>query len=63
MNGAGVVIIGDDPADALKRWVAAEDGDLIVICPHRRGLARILGSFASGIVQSAPCPVVLAPAD
>jgi nucleotide-binding universal stress UspA family protein len=63
MNGDGVVIVGDDPADALKRWVVAEGGDLIVVCPHRRGLARILGSFASGIVQNAPCAVVLAPPD
>jgi nucleotide-binding universal stress UspA family protein len=64
MNGHGVVIVGDDPSDALKRWVTAEDGDLIVICPHRRGLAaRLLGSFASGIVNDPPCPVVLAPAD
>jgi nucleotide-binding universal stress UspA family protein len=64
MNGEGVVIVGDDLADALKRWVREAGGDLIVICPHRRGLAaRLLGSFARGIVADPPCPVVLAPPD
>lgn len=64
MNGHGVVIVGDDPPDTLKRWTRDEAGDLIVICPHRRGLAaRLLGSFATGIVNDSPCPVVLAHPD
>ena len=56
-----VVIVGDDPSSALKDWVREQDADLIVVCPHRRGLSRLLGSFAAGVVRDAPCPVMLVP--
>lgn len=55
------VIVGDDPAYAMSDWAREAAVDMIVICPHRRGLSRILGSFASVIVRDAPCPVVLVP--
>lgn len=60
LGGTPVVVVGDDAPGALRRWAVAEGADLIVACPHRSGLARILGSFASGLVRDAPCPVLLA---
>ena len=60
LGGAPVVIVGDDAPGALRDWAAREGADLIVACPNRRGLRRILGSFASDIVRDAPCPVLLA---
>ena len=63
VGGAGVVVVGDDPPVALKDWARREGADMIVICPHRTGISRLLGSFASGIVRDAPCAVLLAPTD
>jgi nucleotide-binding universal stress UspA family protein len=60
LGGTPVVLVGDDAPGALRGWAAAEAADLIVACPHRRGLRRVLGSFASAIVRDAPCPVLLA---
>lgn len=62
-GGDAVVIVGDDPAGALREWTADQDGDIIVICPHRTGLSRLLGSFAADMVRDATCPVVLTPHD
>jgi nucleotide-binding universal stress UspA family protein len=61
IGGEPVVIVGDDPADAMHEWIESGGADMLVICPHREGLSRLLGSFASAIVRSAPCPVVLCP--
>jgi universal stress protein A len=62
-GGQGVVVVGDDPAGAMREWALGEGVDMIVICPHRRGLSRLLGSFASEMVRAAPCPVLLVPPD
>lgn len=59
-GGAPVVVVGDDPPARLKAWARTEGVELIVVCPHRSGISRLLGSFASGVVHDAPCPVLLA---
>jgi nucleotide-binding universal stress UspA family protein len=59
-GGTPVIVVDDDAPEAVRRWAVSEGADLIVACPHRSGLARILGSFASGLVRDAPCPVLLA---
>lgn len=60
LGGAPVAVVGDDPPRRLADWARDEGADLIVVCPHRSGLARLLGSFAQGVVHHAPCPVLLA---
>lgn len=60
-GASAVVIVGDDPSAALKEWVADQGADLIVVCPRRTGISRLLGSFAAGVLNGAPCPVLLAP--
>ncbi len=63
-HGAEAVILtGDAPALALKAWADRSGVDLLVVSPHRRGLARLLGSFAAEVVRDAPCAVLLAAAD
>jgi nucleotide-binding universal stress UspA family protein len=59
-GGVPVTLEGDDPPVRLTDWAAAEGVDLIVVCPHRRGVSRLLGSFAAAVVRGAPCPVLLA---
>jgi nucleotide-binding universal stress UspA family protein len=61
MAGEPVVLVGDDHADAIREWIKNGGADMLVICPHRHGLSRLLGSFASAVVRDAPCPVVLCP--
>lgn len=58
-----VVLTGDAPAAAVTAWARSAGVDLIVVSPHRRGIARLLGSFAADIVRDAPCAVLLAPPD
>lgn len=60
VGAAPVTIVGEDPPRRLADWARDEGVDLIVVCPHRSGLARLLGSFAQGVVHHAPCPVLLA---
>jgi nucleotide-binding universal stress UspA family protein len=59
-GGAAVVLVGDDAARRLADWAREEGVDLLVVGPHRHGLAKLLGSFAAGLVREAPCPVLLA---
>lgn len=56
-----VTVVGPDPATTFLEWARANGADLLVICPHRKGLARLLGSFAAEVVKDPPCPVLLAP--
>ena len=51
-----------DVADALRRYAESHDVDIVVMATHGRGaLARaVLGSVADALVQSSPCPVLLA---
>lgn len=55
-----VVETSDDPAEAIVRYSAAEDIDLIITGTHgRRGVAHaLLGSVAEQVVRTAPCPVL-----
>lgn len=62
-GGRPVVLTGDSAARAFADWARGQGVDLIVISPHRRGIARLLGSFAGELVRDAPCPVLLAAAD
>ena len=61
MNGEAIELVGDLPARTLGDWAREQNADMIVVCPHRRGLAKLLGSFAAELVREAPCPIVLAP--
>lgn len=60
IGARAVVVVGDEPAGRVAEWARREGVDLIVVGPHRHGLAKLLGSFASGLVREAPCPVLLA---
>jgi nucleotide-binding universal stress UspA family protein len=53
------------PLLVLPRIVERVDADLLVIASHGRGAASALplGSTAHGLVQLAPCPVLVVPRD
>jgi len=55
-----VVETSDDPAEAIVRYSAAADIDLIITGTHaRRGVAHaLLGSVAEQVVRNASCPVL-----
>jgi len=55
-----VVESSDGPADAIVRYAAASDVDLIITGTHgRRGVVHALvGSVAEEIVRTAACPVL-----
>lgn len=61
VGGEPLVLVNDLPGDAMREWLEDGGADMLVICPHRHGLSRLLGSFASEVVRDAPCPVVLCP--
>ncbi|MEZ4408326.1 MAG: universal stress protein [Polyangiales bacterium] len=56
------VVVGNDAADEIVKYVKTWGGDLIVVgSAGRRGLDRILaGSVTAEIVQSSPVPVLIA---
>ena len=48
------------PAEAIAQLASDIEADLVVVGTHgRRGLARLLGSVAEGVVRLAPCPVLV----
>ncbi len=55
------VYLFGDPLEAILAWVHRHPQDLIVV--GSRGLSRgrrlLLGSISSGLVNSAPCPVLV----
>lgn len=55
-----VVETSDDPAEAIVRYSATADIDLIITGTHgRRGVAHaLLGSVAERVVRTASCPVL-----
>jgi nucleotide-binding universal stress UspA family protein len=61
-GGAGhTVVIGDDPAAEIVKYVRAEQIDLIAIATHgRSGLARLmLGSVAVKLLKAQTAPLML----
>lgn len=53
------VVISGHPVDSLIDYSRKNNVDLIVIGSHgRRGLARLIGSSANGIINHAPCDVL-----
>ncbi|MEE9327544.1 MAG: universal stress protein [Cocleimonas sp.] len=53
------VVISGHPVDTLIEYARKNNIDLIVIGSHgRRGLARLIGSSANGIINHAPCDVL-----
>jgi nucleotide-binding universal stress UspA family protein len=57
-----VVLQGDDPAEAIAGWARQAGCDLLVVHPHRRGVARaVLGSVTARLAREAPCPVLVVP--
>ncbi len=62
-GGDAVVIMGADLSLRLKEWAREAACELIVACPHTRGILGVaLGSFATGLIRDPPCPVMLVPA-
>ncbi len=56
---ADVQLLVGAPKATILAHAEEQDVDLIIVGSHgRRGLARLLGSVASGIVNSAPCDVL-----
>jgi universal stress protein A len=54
-----VVVLSGHPVDTLIEYARKNNIDLIVIGSHgRRGLARLIGSSANGIINHAPCDVL-----
>ncbi|HEB69062.1 MAG TPA: hypothetical protein ENI88_05510 [Desulfobulbus sp.] len=52
-------LLNGSPKDELLRFAAEHEVDLIVLGSHgRRGLDRLLGSVASGIINRADCDVL-----
>lgn len=54
------LVIFGDPYDAIARAAAEEAVDLVIMGTHgRRGVARFfLGSVASRVISTSPCPVL-----
>jgi len=58
-NSADVHLLIGAPKATILAHAEEHDVDLIIVGSHgRRGLARLLGSVASGIVNAAPCDVL-----
>ena len=56
----GIIVGGDDPAEAITREAAARGVDLIVMRSRRRPMAAaLLGSTAETVCRTAPCPVLV----
>jgi nucleotide-binding universal stress UspA family protein len=56
-----VVYLRGDPLESLLSWLTSHPQDLVVV--GSRGLSRgrrlLLGSISSGLVNEAPCPVLV----
>lgn len=54
---------GVSPADTISEYAEQEEVDLLVLGTHGHGGFRrlVIGSVASGVARSAPCPVLLIP--
>lgn len=58
IGGATIVTVQGSTKGELLRYAREHQTDLIVMGSHsRRGLARLLGSTAIGVLHSAPCDV------
>lgn len=58
--GAAAVLLEGDPVDAVCDWAAGAGADLLIVARHRGPIARVLhGTFAGGVAQRAPCPVLV----
>jgi nucleotide-binding universal stress UspA family protein len=58
-------VVEESAAHALVRFAAREDADLVVLGAHGHGgfADRLLGSVSYTVSHSAPCPVVIIPAE
>lgn len=58
IGGATIATVQGSTKGELLRYAREHQTDLIVLGSHsRRGLARLLGSTAIGVLHSAPCDV------
>lgn len=57
------VVWGDRPADRIVSYAEEVGADLIAMGTHGTGFLRraLIGSVASGVARTAPCPVLLVP--
>lgn len=61
VNATYIIVEGTSPAEEIRKYVEAEDIDLVVMSTHgRTGLARFLfGSVANKVLQTVRVPVML----
>lgn len=59
-RASAAVVEGDNVADAITKYAAENDINLIVQSTHGRGgLSRLVfGSVSEGVLRQAPCPVM-----
>ena len=57
------LVWGDGPAEEIVRYADEQRADLIVLATHGHGAITraLVGSVASAVARSAPCPVLLVP--
>jgi nucleotide-binding universal stress UspA family protein len=67
-HGGGVdvreeLVWGDGPAREIAAYAQREDAGLIVLGTHGHGILKraLIGSVASAVARTAPCPVLLVP--
>ncbi|MGA9573869.1 MAG: universal stress protein [Lysobacterales bacterium] len=53
-----VIITSNSARHEILRFAKAHDIDLIVVAPHGKGIIGMLGSTATGILNSASCDVL-----
>jgi nucleotide-binding universal stress UspA family protein len=57
------LVWGDGPADEIVRYAGERQAQLVVLATHGHGALKraLIGSTASAVARSAPCPVLLVP--
>jgi nucleotide-binding universal stress UspA family protein len=57
------LVWGDGPADEIARYARERQAQLVVLATHGHGALKraLIGSAASAVARSAPCPVLLVP--
>ncbi|HEU0014118.1 MAG TPA: universal stress protein [Longimicrobium sp.] len=57
------LVWGDGPAREIARYAAEQEAGLVVLATHGHGAVKraLVGSVASAVARTAPCPVLLVP--
>lgn len=59
--GAQLAVVDGDPGDAICRYAAEHDADVIVVGSHGSGFVKrvLVGSVSHYVLHHAPCPVLV----